>query len=49
MNAHKEAVRSYNKYEEEVCAKKGKGISIIKGRAGEGVRVHNKTIEEKAY
>ena len=49
MNAHKEAVGSYNKHEEGVCAKKEKGISIVKERAGEGVRVHNRTIEEKIY
>ena len=30
-------MRSHNRYEGGICAKKGEGISIVEGRIGEGV------------
>jgi len=37
MNAHQKAVGSHNRYEGEICAKEGKGVSVVKGRVGGGV------------
>ena len=37
MDIHKEAMGPHNKYEGGICAKKGKCISIVKGRIRGGV------------
>ena len=36
-------------YEESVCAKKGKGVFIIKRGERGDVQVHSGTIEERVY
>ena len=36
MDVHKKAVGSYNRYKGEICAEKGEGVSIVKGRMGGG-------------
>jgi len=42
-------VGSCNRDKEEVCAKKGKSVSIVKERERRDVRVHSRTIEKMVY
>ena len=49
IDAYEEAVRLYNRYEEEICTEKGKGISVVKGKVREGVWVHIRTVEKRVY
>jgi len=37
MDAYEEAVRLYNRYKEEICTEKEKGVSVVKGKVREGV------------
>ena len=45
-DAYKKVVGSCNRCERGVCAKEGKGVSIVKGRKGRGERVCEGTAEE---
>jgi len=38
-----------NRYEGEVCTEKEKGIFIVEGRVGRGVRVHTGATEERIH
>jgi len=38
-----------NRDKEEICSKKEKGVSTIKEEERRGVRVHQRTIEERVY
>jgi len=45
-NAYKKVVGSRDRCERGVCAKEGKGVSIVKGRKGRGERIHEGTVAE---
>ena len=48
-NAYIKNLRSHNRHEGRVCAKEGKGISIVKERKRRSERVYQGTIEERVY
>ena len=44
-----EALEPHNRYEGEVCTKKRKGISIVKGRKRRSKRIHTRATEERIH
>jgi len=45
-DAYKKVVGSRNRDERGVCAKEGKGVSVVKGRKGRGERIREGTVVE---
>ena len=45
-DAYKKVVRSRNRCERGVCAKKGKGVSVVKGEERRGERICKGTVAE---
>jgi len=39
----------WDKGKRRVCAKKEKGVSIVKGREGKDIQVHQRKIKKKIY
>ena len=48
-DAYKKVVGSYDRCERGVCAKEGKGVSIVKGRKGRGERICEGTVAERLH
>ena len=48
-NANEEAIELCNRGKERIYAKKGKGISTIKGEEKRDVWVYQRTVEKRVY
>ena len=49
MNAYKKDMESCNRYEERICAKKGKDVPFVERRKERGAWVYRGTVEKEVY